>query len=193
MRTYTNIKTPFTKIDAMLNTNGRTPQEAEVARRMAERLMAQHGLNADNYAEAKRKANMEAAFEEMKRRAGNAQAEREAHERARAEAERERKRKAKRTKRASPKAEAKKAAKEAAKREREAKREEAKRAKEAAREQAKRERAAAKDDGRMRIVKVRQAGEKKWSVLKTCAHSELKATLASLRAQGFEAKSEVVK
>lgn len=50
-----------------------------------------------------------------------------------------------------------------------------------------------KDDGRIRILKIRIKGEKRWEVVGECSQTELKMSLKNLRAQGVEAKSEVKK
>lgn len=156
MRTYTNIKNVFSRIDAMLNSGGRTQAEAEMARQMAAKLMAKNGLNADNYAEAKRKATIEAAFAEMKRRSEAADADHKAHAKAKDEAKRE---KAKKAKAKAPKQ--------------------------------------PKDDGRMRVIKAASSpdakGKRKWTVMMTVRHSELKAAMAEMRAKGMVVKSEVAK
>jgi len=54
-----------------------------------------------------------------------------------------------------------------------------------------------KDDGRMRVIKAASSpdakGKRKWTVMMTVRHSELKAAMAEMRAKGMMVKSEVVK
>jgi hypothetical protein len=54
-----------------------------------------------------------------------------------------------------------------------------------------------KDDGRLRVIKAASSpdakGKRKWTVMMTVRHSELKAKMADMRAKGMVVKSGVVK